>query len=158
MSNQPKPICKPHEIEPAEQRRYIYLHVAPAGVTLEQVCEPSYWAPVTGELRRARWARIEVVCDDGSWEADLRVYATGEGFAKVRVLQSWAFSEKVERKPKTPDGYRIEHIPSQGWRALTPAGDVIADRKQVESEAINAAREHAKASRVEAQQATQQAA
>lgn len=152
MSTQPKPICKPHELELAAERRYHYFHVAPAGVTLEQVCEPGYWASVAQEFRRARWPLVEVICDDGSWEASLRVFGTGEGFAKVRVLFSKNWDEKTERKPKMPDGYKVEHIPAQGWRTLSPAGDVIADRKMVENEAIIAARDHAKASRAEPQQ------
>lgn len=139
-----KPVCKPHELLIAAERRYHHLHIAPAGTTLEQVCDPTYWSSVANEFKRAPWALIEIIADDGSWEADLRVFAIGDGFAKVRVRNSWAYADKPGRKPALPDGYKVEHLPTQGWRAMSPNGEVVAERKQVEMEAVRAAADHAR--------------
>jgi hypothetical protein len=145
-----KPECRPTELLIASERRYHFFHIAPAGVTLDQVLEPTYWKSVTLDLKRSKWPMIEVVCDDGKWEANLRVYSVGDGFAKTRVLQQWDFTGKAGRKPIAPEGYKIEHIPKNGWRALTPGGEIVAEYLPVEEEAIRAAATHARETKVAA--------
>jgi hypothetical protein len=139
-----KTECRPSQLQIAHERRYHFYHVAPASVTLEQVCEPTYWRTVSRDLGRQPWALIEVVCDDGTWEADLRVYAVGDGYAKVRVRAKYEYAGPIGRRPKEPDGYRIEHVSGQGWRAIDPAGDVIVQNQAVRDEAIRIASAHAR--------------
>lgn len=145
LSPEPQRIeCKPHQLGVDHERRVTWFHEAPAGSTIEQVCEPAYWRTVWREFSRGKWPEIRVVCEDGSWHAMLCVYGWGEGFAKVSVLWKAEPRGIPGRKPNTPEGYRVEYIKGQGWRALDPAGDVICQNQMVEEEATRIAAAHAK--------------
>jgi hypothetical protein len=136
--------CKPHQLLIDQERRVTWFHEAPHGVTLEQVLEPVYWRSVWREFQRGKWPEIRVVAEDGSWDALLKVFGWGEGFAKVAVLWKAEVKGVPGRKPNTPEGYRIEYIKGQGWRSLDPAGDVICQNQMVEDEALRIAAQHAK--------------
>ena len=60
-------------------------HAPQAGVTIEEVLEPSYWAHVASQLKPG--TRIEVMAQDGAWWAMLLVRAAGRTDAVVQALQ-----------------------------------------------------------------------
>ena len=43
-----------------------------------------------------------------------------------------------------PQGYTVEHVPENGWRAIDPKGNILIEKQTVEDDAIKAARDHAK--------------
>src|SRR5690606_28754740 len=106
--------------------------IAPAGHTLEMCTQPDYWRHGIRELGQQRvlgrnaWNRIEIICEDGTWEADLRVLSVADGLVNTRVLREWRAPTKPGRKPAVPEGYVVEHISNNGWRVLDPERQIIA--------------------------------
>lgn len=145
-----RPEAKPNSLEPAQDAATTWRYFAPAGVTLEMVQRPDYWKNAVRELGQQRvpgrhaWNKIEVISEDGTWEAELRVTSVAQGLVVTRLLREWAAPVRAGRKPNLPDGYVVEHIPSNGWRALAPGGDLVATNQTIEADAIRAAYDHSK--------------
>lgn len=85
------------------------------GHTIEDVLQPEYWAHVvrkftTGSVVLAVWS-------DGSCVAQLLVFGTGEGWARMLPLNVKTF--EVRSVDPTPERgfYKIDHIAS-GWRVI----------------------------------------
>lgn len=125
-------------------------YLAPSGHTLEMCQRPDYWRNNLRELGQQRvvnrnsFNRIEILAEDGSWEAELRVISIADGLVNFRVLREWQATNKPGRKATAPDGYVIEHIPSNGWRAMAPSGVMVAGKLTLQDDAIQAAIDHAK--------------
>lgn len=130
--------CQPAALRSATERRMSYLHLVEQGTSIEDVTKPGYWKHVHRELGRAPHALIECIAKDQSWEATLRVFATGDGFAKVRVLNHWKAEAKPGRQAKLPEGWGVDWIES-GWRVRNADGEVVVERQATEQEAISAA-------------------
>ena len=121
--------------------------MAPAGHTLEDCTQPSYWSNVRREaglqrvVGRHAWNKIEIVAEDGTWEALLRVVSVDQdGQVMTRVLSQWA--EPQAKAADAPEGYTVEHITGNGWRALDPKRATLTDKKASHDEALLAAVEH----------------
>lgn len=103
-------------------------------------------------LGRHAWNKIEIIAEDGSWEAELRVLKVEQGasgapsLVHTRLLSSWQEPAKPGRKISLPDGYVVEHISENGWRALDPKGQTIIEKQTTEDQALKAAVAHAKKS------------
>lgn len=144
------PEARPGSLENVYDACVTWRYFAPAGVTLEMVQRPDYWRNVTRELGQQRitgknaWNKIEVLAEDGSWEAELRVLSVEAGLVHTRVIREWTPKATPGRKPNLPDGYIVEHVPNNGWRALDPNGEPIASKKPTEEDAIRAAAAHSK--------------
>lgn len=125
-------------------------YFAPRGHTLDDCIRPDYWRNVTREAGQQRvpnrhaWNKIEILAEDGTWEAELRVLSVDHGLVHVRVVREWAAPAKPGRKPALPEGYTVEHILSNGWRTLDPHGTPIATNLPIEEDAIRAASTHSK--------------
>ncbi len=130
--------CQPAALNSANERRMCYMHMVEQGTSLEDVTKPGYWKHVHRELGRAPHALIECIAKDQSWEATLRVFATGDGFAKVRVLNHWKAEAKSGRKPSLPEGWEAGWIES-GWRVRNADGEIVVDKQATEHDAISAA-------------------
>ena len=147
--------ARPGSLEVMQDASVTWRHMAPPGVKMDDVRRPDYWRNVIRECAQQRfpgkhaWNRIEVIAEDGTWECDLRVITAAEGLVHTRLLREWVQKLPPGRKPSVPDGYRIEHIPSNGWRALDPNGQIVAQRLTIEDEALRAAVEHARQAKAE---------
>lgn len=117
----------------AEHARSIYFAEIPAGITLEQCLEPTFWAHCVGRLKKN--TMIELVAEDGSFDALVRVTDKDVGFAKLRVLYSWR-NDKAAAKPedgetgKTRELPGLQYIPSgstKGWRVLGFDGSTVRE-------------------------------
>lgn len=148
--------ARPGSVESTADCTIVWRHIAPAGTSLEDCRHPRYWRNVIRELGQQRIAgkhafnRIEILAEDGTWEADLRIMSVGDGLVHTRLLREWKAEARPGRKPAVPEGYVIEYIAANGWRALDPAGEIVGQRFAMEEEAIRAAASHAKRVKVEA--------
>ncbi|MEM8973972.1 MAG: hypothetical protein AAGD43_18070 [Pseudomonadota bacterium] len=130
--------CKPAGLRAAHELRMCYLHTPEPNTSLDDVTKPGYWKHVHRELGRAPHALIECIAKDQSWEATLRVFATGDGFAKVRVLNHWKAEAKPGRQPKLPEGWASDWV-EHGWRVRNADGEIVVDKQATEHDAISAA-------------------
>lgn len=127
-----------------------YLYIVPNGHTLEACQRPDYWKDNVLPLSRARyvgqnpWHKIELIADDGTWEAMLRVVGVSDGLVTVRVIYERSYADKTATPLKLPDGYKVEHIPTKGWRALDRHSSIITAGAALERDAIRAAVQHAR--------------
>lgn len=139
--------ARPGSLENAYDASVTWRHIAPRGVTLEHCREPAYWRNVTREagmqrvIGRHAWNRIEILAEDGTWEAELRVLSVADGLVHTRTIRAW----HADTKPKAdaPEGYAVEHIDGNGWRAVDPAGAILAEKKTTRDQALSAAIDHA---------------
>lgn len=142
--------ARPGSLEVVGDASVSWRYIAPAGDTLEMCQRPDYWKHHTRELGQQRvlgrnaWNRIEIICEDGTWEAELRVISVADGLVNTRLLREWRAATKPGRKPTVPAGYVVEHIANNGWRVLDPDRQIIAANISIEEEAIRAAASHAK--------------
>jgi len=150
-----KQVARPGSLEPLAETSMTYRYMAPLGHTLEMVSHPEYWKNNARECKHTRissrnaWNKIEVIAMDGSWEAELRIMAVSEaGHVETRCIREWQEAGKPGRKPQLPEGYKVEIIPEQGWRALDRFGAIIAQKLPIESKALEAALDHARKAKV----------
>lgn len=113
--------------------------------------KPDYWRNNIRELARGRetgkpaFNRIEIMAADGTWEADLRVMEAADGLATLRLLRRWPEVATAKAEPvEAPDGYRVEFIDNNGWRALEPGGHTLTEKRTTRDEAMRRAVEHAR--------------
>lgn len=144
------PEARPGSLEVSHDASIAWRYLAPAGVTLDQCQRPDYWRNVTRECAQQRvhgrnsWNRIEIIAEDGTWEAELRVLSVVDGLVQTRLIREWNAPARPGRKAAVPEGYVVEHILNNGWRALDPKGVIIASNMTIEDDATRAASAHAK--------------
>ena len=152
------PEAKPGSLDSQYDCSIIWRHVAPAGITLDHCQRPDYWRNVIREVGQQRvpgrhsFNRIEILAEDGTWEAELRVMSVDQGLVQTRLLREWKAAGKPGRKPALPDGYEIEHLSNAGWRALDPNGGIVTTGKTTEEAALREAAAHAKRGLVAAEE------
>lgn len=78
----------------------------PAGTTLETILEPSYWAHHTRDLRPGDV--IEAICEDGTWEASLRVMFIST--AEVKSVVRWKAEYDMVEPGIDSDTYEVRWI------------------------------------------------
>lgn len=152
--------ARPGSLDNALDASIVLRYMAPAGHTLEDCLRPDYWRNVVREAGQQRianrhaWNRIEVLAEDGTWEAELRVLgitigeAGAGGLVTVRLLRRWPEASAAARPERdAPEGYTVEHIASNGWRAVEPGGNVLASKLTTKDEAMNTAHDHARRAR-----------
>lgn len=124
----------PNRFKNVENVSCTYQAVVPAGVTLKDVLEPSFWAHAATEIdRRFRNHRIEVIAEDGSFDVDLRVLKVGERMVSVRLLREAPNTKggvaDISAEQELP---RIDFVRGRGdnagWRVLDATGQVYSDR------------------------------
>lgn len=144
------PEARPGSLEPLSDASITWRYIAPPGVTLEMCQRPDYWRNVAREAGQARtggrvsWNKIEIIAEDGTWEAELRVLSAADGLVTTRLLREWHRASRPGRKASLPEGYTVEHIENNGWRALDRNGEIVSQRLPIEDMAIQAASDHAK--------------
>lgn len=147
-------LAKPSALERVFDASITWRYIAPAGHTLEMCQVAEYWRNNAKECAQSRisginpWNKIEIIAEDGSWEAVLRILSVKDGLVETRLLSQWPASPaKTERKPELPKGFRVEHVANNGWRTFDTYNEVIAQKLATEVQAIEAAIEHAKKAR-----------
>jgi hypothetical protein len=117
----------------AEHARSIYFAEIPTGITFEQCLEPTFWAHCVGRLKKN--TMIELVAEDGSFDALVRVTDRDVGFAKLRVLYAWKNEHAAPAAGETETSIseklpRILFVPSgatKGWRLLGFDGNTVKE-------------------------------
>jgi hypothetical protein len=77
-------------------------HIAPAGVTFEQVSDPKYWQHVAALLKRRDI--VEVLADDNSFEARFRVLNADKGNLTLRSIGKVTAIDTAPGKSATSTG------------------------------------------------------
>lgn len=142
--------ARPGSLEPAYDASVVWRYMAPAGHTLEMCRHPTYWSNVLREVRQQRvvgrhpWNKIEIIAEDGTWEAELRVTRVEGELVHTRLLTSWHEASRPGRRLEVPEGYTVEHVAGNGWRAMAPDGMIVDEKLPTESDATRAAQKHAR--------------
>ncbi len=79
-------------------RRELAINV-PEGVSLETVLQPTYLKHYARDIRPADI--IEALCEDGSWEASLRVMYVSTAEVRMQVRWQTDYDEMVEDEPES---------------------------------------------------------
>lgn len=151
-------VALPGSLETAHDVSITYRYMAPVGHTLEMCCDPDYWKHNMRECNQQRiggrhaWNKIEIISVDGTWEAMLRIMSIDMNNSRVttRLLSQWPAAAQplaVLEDAPTPDGYRIEFIEGNGWRALEPGGTTIIEKKTSRDDVVRRVQEHANRAR-----------
>lgn len=142
--------ARPGSLEPLLDASETYRYVAPSGVTLADCRRPDYWRHHVRECGQTRvngrpsFNRIEILAEDGTWEAELRVMSAADGLVTTRLLREFSEPGRPGRKPAVPDGYSVEYISGNGWRALDANAEIVVQRLTTEEAATRAAADHAR--------------
>lgn len=142
------PTARPGTLDLQHDASFTYRYIAPPGHTLEHCSHPEYFrhneraCGFTRSGSKNAWNKIEIIAEDGSWEADLRILSVANGLVETRVIRHWETQAKPGRKPSVPDGYKVEHIQDHGWRALDRFGEPIVQKQPTEDKALAAAIDH----------------
>jgi len=146
-----KPEARPGSLEVAHDAAILWRHIAPAGTSMDDVLEPSYFRNNIRECVQQRvpgrnaWNKIEVIAEDASYYMQLIVVSVGADTVTTHpIIKERIAKGAPGRKPNVPDGYKVEFIPQSGWRAMAPNGFLVAEKMTIEDEAIRAAAGHAK--------------
>ncbi len=76
---------KPTRLKEAEHERHVWICSVPPNITLDQVRQPDFWSHVGAQLRPC--SRIEVMCEDMTWFAELMVISCDRLWAKTALLR-----------------------------------------------------------------------
>lgn len=120
----------------AEHARSVFFATIPTGTTLQDCLVPSFWAHCVGRLKVN--TLIELVAEDGSFDALARVTDRDVGFAKLRLLRAFEDKKATPVAGEHDDGKsnelpRIQRIPNgsaKGWRLLGLDGNVVKEAIQ----------------------------
>lgn len=139
--------ARPGTLESAYDAAIVWRYMAPAGHTLEDCLEKDYWRNALREVGMQRihgkpaWNRIEIIAEDGTWEAELRVVSVSGETVQTRTIRAWR--EQLAKAPAPePEGYTVEYISGNGWRALDRNASAITEKRASRDEALLAAVEH----------------
>jgi hypothetical protein len=106
----------------------------PKGVTIQEIMKPSYWAQVAQLI--PPMSKIDVLPEDNSWEAELRVVDAGKQHLTVRLrhpiieYEAPPVDEGAERL-----GFKIEFNPLHKWRVVRTSDREIMAKDFVTREA-----------------------
>lgn len=146
MLDKPKQ-ARPGSLESAYDAAITWRYIAPAGHTLDDCMRADYFANNMREVGHQRtpgrhaWNKIEIIAEDGAWEAELRIISAADGLVQTRILREWN-DEKRKAEP-APDGYRVEHVANNGWRAFDQAGATVIEKAATRDQALALAKQHA---------------
>jgi hypothetical protein len=116
----------------AEHKRTIWDVDAAAGDTLLDLLRPDYWSHVARNLRPKD--RIEVICEDNSYFAELYVFEASSNWAKVGLLRYDVFAENAAQHGVTAQGtpeYKITHGGNvHKWRVIRTADGECITKNQ----------------------------
>lgn len=97
--NTPQRFLAPNSLSIAEYTRTVHFTFVPVGTSKADILTPAFWTHVTNKLKTNDI--IEVMCEDGSWRAELIVTQMDRVWAKVKELSFVELS--AGDKGDTPD-------------------------------------------------------
>jgi hypothetical protein len=119
----------------AQYARSHWFVVVPAGVTFDKLLIPSFWAHHQSKFKVHDI--VEVVSQDGSFDAELRVTDRDVGFAKMRVLRKWEKEADATISASEQNRQDQQQVPAkkvypcvdfkqaEQWRVLGFDGNVV---------------------------------
>jgi hypothetical protein len=109
----------------------------PAGTTLDTILQPGYWAHYVREIEPTNI--ITAFCEDGSWEAELRVMYVDKVGAKVAVRWHVEYDTKeVAVDDAEAFANKVKWIsPGAKFAVVGPTGEVIKAGFYPRQQAIN---------------------
>lgn len=109
----------------------------PAGTTLETILQPEYWAHYVREIEPTNI--ITAFCEDGTWEAELRVMYVDNAGAKVAVRWQVEYDAKeIEVADTEAFAKKVKWIsPGAKFAVVGPTGEVIKSGFYPRQQAIN---------------------
>ncbi len=125
----PKQQLAFRRVQQAEYTRDLWMADVPRGTTIDDLLDESYWAHVA-QLLRPR-ARIEVMCEDNSYFAELLVMGVGKLYAQVVLLRAHELTQPIARKVTSP--YSVDW--SSGKFRVLRGPDVIKEGFDTEKDA-----------------------
>jgi len=140
--------ARPSALDVAGDASITWRYTAPSGHTLQDCLRPDYWQNSVRELGQQRvigrhaFNRVEILAEDGSWEAELRVMSVDKNLVTMRLLREWTAPQATRSDVTVPEGYKVEHIGGNGWRALDPKGQILIEKQTDRAKAVQAAVEH----------------
>lgn len=128
-------------LKEAEQARRVWHADVPIGTVLNTVLESNYWAHYAKTIRPLDL--IEVVCEDGSWEALLRVMFVGQTEIKTRIAFRPEYNAAEVEVPPSADYDIVWKGPVLKWAITNRANnEIVKDRFMPKSEAFNYLSQH----------------
>ncbi len=107
-----------------ESAQLAYRALVPVGHTLEMLLDPLYWGHHAKGLKL--WSFVVAIAEDGSFDADLRVVAHADTWAKMRPLRVWQEAPGKAVGDPTPVRARYRHEFVGGtWRVVSDMGKVV---------------------------------
>ena len=153
----------PSGLKLVEHARTCYAITVPEGTVLQDVLKPSFWQHNAQRMKVLD--RIEVVCEDLTWCADLIVTHVADLTVKVKKLNYVALTKSGEKKGDVSQmelakdqrevgetdtiKFKIQHIPGKGFcvRRAENGSPWIGDGHATRKAAENWIEEHRKTMR-----------
>ena len=132
------PAISEQRMKLQDNRRNTWFFDVPVGVTPDDLQEPKFWAHVSRKLRQCD--KVECICEDFSWFAELMVGDAGLGFATMIELRRRDLREVTPSE--TGVGVLPGHSVSYGgthalWRVIRDVDkQVLKDKCTTKGEAL----------------------
>jgi hypothetical protein len=120
------PALHPRFIQLAEHARTVYCATIPAGVEVEDIVDPKFWAHFSSKLRPCD--RIEAFAEDNSYFVELLVLSASNTDAHVIVLNKKKIDFVHKGEADLLRDYEVSHTPATQWRVLRKS-----DRREMSS-------------------------
>lgn len=117
-----------------------YTVTIPVGHQPKDLLEPNYWMHHAKKL--AINDKIDCLSMTGQWECTLRVVNKGDTWAKMRMLSAYDADGKDEAATPLREQYKIEFVPTQGYRVVHKDSRGIISTHGTKDEALKALDEH----------------
>ena len=138
------PAIAPWDVKQRSSSILEFVIIVPGGVSLDTALSASYWRNAWKVMENRRYSEVTFISDDGAFDVTARLLAIDATTVEWRVIREWEPKRAAGRKPNVPDGYVVEHLPGDGWRAVAPDGSIIVAKKSTESDALSAALTYSK--------------
>jgi hypothetical protein len=112
------PALQPNRFKLAETQRLDYVMDVPAGVPLERILEPDFFAHIAPLLRP--WYRIEARAEDGSYFAELLVRKSEREAVHCWLLRHVDLAAQTAGKDRAPTAadFNVEFGGGDKWRVV----------------------------------------
>lgn len=136
--------CTSHQIVERHVAAVNFFHSVPHGVTLDTVIGhgSTYWVNAWKRFEGREGSTLDILAEDGSFDAHARILKVTEGKVTFRLLREW---HEERSDLEVPKGYRVEFVAGRGWRALDPASAIVIEARPQKIDALIAALDHATA-------------
>lgn len=88
-------------MQPVGYKHNAWDATAEQGTIVLDVLQPNYWRHVAAQFKQ--FDSITIICEDGTWEAELRVLACDRLWAKVHPKGQWDYTASYSDMPRTQE-------------------------------------------------------